>query len=77
MLALRQEALQMVKEMPDEWILPLLTYMRTYKKKQEIIKEKKGTAYERLLSHAKPGIGSHDYKKDLSEMLVKKYESID
>lgn len=77
MLALRQEALQMVKEMPDEWILPVLTYMRTYKKKQETIKEKKVTAYERLLSHAKPGIGSDDYKKDLSEMLVKKYESID
>ena len=77
MLALRQEALQMIKEMPDEWILPILTYMRSYKKKQEIVKEKQGTAYERLLSHAKPGIGSDDYKKDLTEMLVKKYESID
>jgi len=28
------------KEMPDEWILPILTYMRSYKKKQEIVKEK-------------------------------------
>ena len=77
MLALRKEALQMVNEMPDEWVLPILTYMKTYKKKQENIKEKKGNAYERLLSHAKPGIGSDDYKKDLTEMLVKKYESID
>jgi len=76
MSALRKEALQMVSEMPDEWILPIVTYMKTYKKKQEIIKEKKGTAYERLLSHAKPGIASGDYKKDLSDMLVKKYESI-
>ena len=77
MLALRKEALQMVNDMPDEWVLPILTYMKTYKKKQENIKGKKGNAYERLLSHAKPGIGSDDYKKDLTEMLVKKYESID
>ena len=32
-------------------------------------------ACQRLLSRAKPGVGSGDYKKDLLEMLEKKYES--
>lgn len=32
-------------------------------------------ACKRFLSNAKPGIGSGDYKKDLLEMLEKKYES--
>ena len=40
-------------------------------------KEKAQKAYERFLSHAKPGIGSGDYKKDLMEMLGKKYEDVD
>lgn len=34
-------------------------------------------AYARLLSLAKPGIGSGDYKKDLMEMLEKKYADAD
>lgn len=38
--------------------------------------EKAKMAYERLLSHARPGIGSGDYKADLREMLEKKYEAI-
>ena len=76
MRALRQEALQLMNDMPDEWILPILTYMRSYKKMQESIKVEQGDAFERLLSHAKPGIGSGNYKKDLTEMLVEKYESI-
>lgn len=77
MLALRQEALQMVNDMPDEWVLPILNYMRAYKEKQELAHKQQHSAYERLLSHAKPGVGSDDYKNDMAEMLVKKYESID
>lgn len=34
-------------------------------------------AYDRLLSLAKPGIGSGDYKRDLLEMLEKKYADAD
>ncbi len=39
--------------------------------------EKAQRAYDRLLSLAKPGIGSGDYKKDLTEMLEKKYADAD
>lgn len=39
--------------------------------------ERARRAYDRLLSYAKPGIGSGDYKADLAEMLEKKYEAID
>lgn len=42
-----------------------------------IANDKAQRAYDRLLSHAKPGIGSGDYKKDLMEMLEKKYENVD
>ena len=38
--------------------------------------EKSRRAYDRLLAHAKPGVGSGDYKKDLLEMLEKKYENV-
>ena len=75
-MTLRQEALQMMNDMPDEWILPILAYMRSYKKMRESIKVENGDAFERLLSHAKPGIGSGNYKRDLTEMLVEKYERI-
>jgi len=34
-------------------------------------------AYDRLLSLAKPGIGSGNYKKDLMEMLEKKHADAD
>ena len=34
-------------------------------------------AFKTLLFFQKPGIGSGNYKKDLMEMLEKKYESID
>lgn len=44
---------------------------------KHIRRERARRAYERLLSYAKPGIGSGDYKKDLAEMLEKKYEAID
>lgn len=40
-------------------------------------RQKSQTAYEKLLSYRKPGIGSGDYKKDLAEMLEKKYETVD
>ena len=39
--------------------------------------KKSQNAYQTLLSYRKPGIGSGDYKKDLTEMLEKKYASID
>ena len=39
--------------------------------------ERSKSACQRFLSYAKPGIGSGDYKKDLMEMLEKKYASID
>lgn len=42
-----------------------------------IASDKAQKAYDRLLSHAKPGIGGGDYKKDLMEMLEKKYENVD
>ena len=39
--------------------------------------DKAQQAYDRLLSHVKPGISSGDYKKDLMEMLEKKYADVD
>ena len=40
-------------------------------------RERTRRACETLLSFQKPGIGSGDYKKDLMEMLEKKYENAD
>lgn len=42
-----------------------------------IHRERTRRACETLLSFQKPGIGSEDYKKDLMEMLEKKYENAD
>ena len=39
-------------------------------------REQARRAYDRLLSYAKPGIGSGNYKRDLAEMLEKKEASI-
>ncbi len=40
-------------------------------------REKARRAFGRLLSHARPGIGSGDYKGDLAEMLEKRYAAFD
>jgi hypothetical protein len=41
------------------------------------VRDEAQRAYARLLSLAKPGIGSGDYKKDLMEMLERKYADAD
>jgi len=49
--------------------------MLSSKKQGYIVADTKASqAYDRLLSHAKIGIGSGDYKKDLMKMLADKYE---
>ena len=45
--------------------------------REQLDREKARRAFDRLLSRAKPGIGSGDYKRDLAEMLEKKYAAID
>jgi len=44
---------------------------------EQFDRENARRAFDRLLSHAKPGIGSGDYKADLTEMLEKRYAAID
>lgn len=45
--------------------------------KEYLDREKARRAFDRLLSRAKPGIGSGDAKGDLAEMLEKKYAAVD
>ena len=47
------------------------------KEMEHLDREKARRAFDRLLSRAKPGTGSGDYKGDLAEMLEKKYAAID
>ena len=42
-----------------------------------IKRERTRNACKTLLSFQKPGLGNGDYKKDLMEMLEKKYENAD
>ena len=77
MTALRQEANQMMENLPEEGLLAIIEYMRHYKAQQTATEQrlaKKKLALEKLikLSKAVPGL---DYKKELSEYREERFRN--
>lgn len=67
MTALQQEAFQMMKEMPDEQLVSVIHYMRTFQ-------QKTGNSKNHYLTDALTGIipSDVDFDKERRELLEKK-----
>lgn len=72
MTALQQEAFQIMKEMPDEQLVSVIHYMRTFQ-------QKTSNSKNHYLTDALTGIipSDVDFDKERRELLEKKYAVVD
>ncbi len=81
MITQRTEILNIINQIPDELLIDLKSILNNFlaHKKQESINSltKEQLAYNNLQKFRRKGLTKCDYKKELSEALLKKYENID
>ena len=81
MITQRTEILNIINQIPDELLIDLKSILNNFlaHKKQDnnnsLTKEQ--LAYNNLQKFRRKGLTKCDYKKELSEALLKKYENID
>ena len=79
MTVLRQKVLNLLDNIPDDYIEDVLHLLENFHFSKNILKEKRehSKAYKNLEKFFGRIEGEVDCKKDLEEMLFKKYEDID
>ena len=81
MTVLRQKALNLLENIPDDYIEDVINLLENFQFTKNIIKQKTkkehSEAYKNLEKFFGRIDGEVDCKKDLEEMLLKKYEDID
>ena len=81
MITQRTEILNIINQIPDELLIDLKNILNNFlaHKKQESINSltKEQLAYNNLQKFRRKGLTKCDYKEELSEALLKKYENID
>ena len=79
MTVLRQQALQMLEEVPDEQISYVIALLRDIRKNQNSIDEKltkSRQAFQNLQKYRRKGNKDIDYKNEIADAIEEKYESI-
>ena len=79
MTVLRQQALQMLEEVPDEQISYVIAFLRDIRKNQNSTDEKltkSRQAFQNLQKYRRKGNKDIDYKNEIADAIEEKYESI-
>ena len=80
MTAMKQRAIGIIEQMPDEQISYVITFLEDFRKRPEKTDEtrlaKSRAAYQNLQKYRKKGSSDNDYKKEIADSIERKYESI-
>ncbi|MBQ7433331.1 MAG: hypothetical protein IJV50_07740 [Lachnospiraceae bacterium] len=80
MTAMREQAIELVKRMPEDKIYYLLNILENIEElvisQNSVEKTDAQTAYEELQKYRKPGVKERNYKEELYVALEEKYADI-